>query len=208
MFKRMIRIGLLTLVLAAVAACGGGTASKPADEAGDGAGSAAEQPAGQPADAATGGDQAGDDNDDVAQIYSDDADAMVPGTTLTSCELISASDVAAAVGLAKVANGALEQNPTTLSPAHNQCTYEGDFGRVIVDLTPEDGANLYDAASGAYKGLELIDGIGDGAFWSDKNNRGFVWQDKVTVMLTIFVNDGIDPRDVTESLGKAMVDKL
>jgi hypothetical protein len=189
--------GLLVL---GVAACGGGaTAADP------------EAPAApaldQPADDAT----TVDPNDPAAVgavIY--DEEVPVPGTTLNACELVTASDVQAVVQAEKAIDaGTLKLNPTVLSPGHSACTYDGEFGRVIVELTPEDGANLYDAAYGAYKGREVISGLGDGAFWSDKNHRGFVWQEKVTAMFTILANDStLDPMTMTKDLGAAMLAKL
>jgi hypothetical protein len=132
----------------------------------------------------------------------------VPGTDLNACEIVTPDDVKSAfLATAEVAPGEFEADPTTLSPNHSECTYQGDFGRVIVSLTPEDGANLYDAAYGAYDGLEPITGLGDGAFWSDENHRGFVWKDRVAVMFTIFSGEpgGLE---VTKSLGAAMLAKL
>ena len=98
--------------------------------------------------------------------------------------------------------------PTVLSPGRNECTYEGAFGRLLVEVTPEDGANLYDAAYGAYDGLEAITGLGDGAFWSDKNHRGFVWQGRVTAMFTIFASGDLTGVELTRTLGEALVGKL
>jgi hypothetical protein len=52
-----------------------------------------------------------------------------------------------------------------------------------------------------------IAGIGDGAFNSDKNNRAFIWKEKVTVMLTMFVGWAAQLQVATD-LGKAIVEKL
>ena len=130
------------------------------------------------------------------------------GTELNACELVTAADIAAATGIDDVADGAFEENPTSLSPGHSECTYEGDFGRIIVDLTPEDGANLYDAARGAYDDASDITGIGDGAFNSAGENRAFIWQGPVAVMLTMFLNGDIEQLDVATSLGEAVIAKL
>lgn len=189
--------GLLVL---GVAACGGGNAADAdAPEA---------TTAVVVADDAAATVDPNDPADVGAAIYEDENPE--PGTTLNACEVVTAADVQAAVKAeAPVAAGMFEADPTVLSPNHSECTYEGEYGRLIVALTPEDGANLYDAAYGAYDGLTVIPGLGDGAFWSDKNHRGFVWQDKVAVMFTIFPNGGeFDPMDMTKTLGAAMLAKL
>ena len=130
-----------------------------------------------------------------------------PGTKLNACEILTADEIASATGATDVADGELEAAPTVLDEARTACTYQGDFGRIIVDLTPTDGANLYDAAIGAYDGAELYEGIGDGAFWSDKNNRAFFWKGSVNVMLTIFLNDA-DPSATAEKLGTVAIGKV
>jgi hypothetical protein len=96
---------------------------------------------------------------------------------------------------------------TSLSPGKTECTYEGDWGRLIVELTPEDGANLYDAARGAYKDASDITGTWDGAFNSAQNHRAFVWKGAVTAMFTMFLNEA-EQLDAAESLAKALVAKL
>jgi hypothetical protein len=134
---------------------------------------------------------------------------LQPGTALDACELITASDVAAATGIASVPAGEFKSNPDTLSPGHSKCTYRGDFGQIIVDLTPEDGANLYDAARGAYDDASDITGAWDGAFNSNQHHRAFVWKGAVTTMFTLFLTDpAVKQYDVAEQLGKAMVGKL
>ena len=73
---------------------------------------------------------------------------------------------------------------------------------------PEDGANLYDAARGAYKDASDITGIGDGAFNSRLNHRAFIWQDRVNVMLTMSLNGELEQLPIATELGKAIVAKL
>jgi hypothetical protein len=195
--RRLIAGGFLAV---SIAACGGGTAVT-VDEA-----------TLEPAPAASAvSDAAIDPNDPAAAgaVIYDEAEP-VPGTTLGACEIVTADDVKAAFGLdVAVGAGSFEADPTTLSPGHSECRYEGEYGRVIVDLTPEDGANLYDAAYGAYDGLEVIEGVGDGAFWAPKTNRGFVWQDKVTVMLSVYpVQMDLADAALIKALGEAVIGKL
>ena len=103
--------------------------------------------------------------------------------------------------------GEHKASPTSLSPGRTRCTYQGDWGRLIVELTPEDGVNLYDAARRSYKDASDITGIGDGAFNSNGENRAFVVEGPVAVMLTIFVR-GKAQVEVATSLAKAVVSKL
>jgi hypothetical protein len=190
--NRSLRLLLAGGLVALVAACGG---------AGSGAGAGA--------DAGTNGDTGPAAAETTprptdAPFAEDDAK---PGTTLSACEILTADDVAGVTGVANVAAGELKPSPTVLDEAASNCTYEGEFGRIIVGLTPTDGANLYDAAIGAYDGAVLYEGIGDGAFWSDKNNRAFFWKGSVNVMLTIFLND-LDPVDTAEELGTLAIGKV
>jgi hypothetical protein len=136
--------------------------------------------------------------------------APEPGTTKNACELIAPSDVAAATGVdaAGISPGELKVSPTVLSPGHTECSYQGGFGRIIVALTPEDGANLYDAARGAYRDAVEIPGLGDGAFYSIDNDRSFVWQGPVTTMFTAFLNGDLELESVTRELGTRMLANL
>jgi hypothetical protein len=176
--KTTLRSILLIGLLAAVSACGGAAAGSP-PATGDETSAPAETLVPETADEGAPQDA-----------------APVPGTALNACEIVSPPDIAAATDIDGVEPGQFKSTPTTLSPGHSKCTYEGDFGRILVDLTPEDGANLYDAAAGAYKDAAPIPGIGDGAFYSADNDRAFVWKGSVAIMFTIFVNGELDPADV------------
>jgi hypothetical protein len=199
----LIRRAALGLLAFSLVACGG---SSPSDAAGD---AAVDAPAGMATSAAA--DPAADPNDPagVGAIVHEE-EVPVPGTTLGACEIITTADIKAAFGFSgTVADGVFEASPTVLSPGHTECAYEGDFGRVLVSLTPEDGANLYDAAYGAYDGLEVIPGLGDGAFWAADTNRGFVWQDRVTAMISVYAADGdVEEIELVTSLGQALIAKL
>ena len=193
--RSIAALGALLMISAIVfAACRGGTAA-PANDATTAPSIATSYESATPEEtAATGGGVEGN---------------LTPGTDLNACEIVTTDDVKAATkSTDPVAAGTLKASPTSLSPGHTECRYEGEFGGIIVALTPEDGANLYDAARGAYKDAGDIAGIGDGAFNSDKNNRAFIWKEKVTVMLTMFVGSGAAQLQVATDLGKAIVEKL
>ena len=187
--KRSIRLILAGGLVALVAACGGASSGQGAGSVGSDNGPTTAEATPRPTD-----------------VPFAEADAT-PGTALNACEILTADDIAIATQAEAVADGALEAAPTVLDENRTECTSEGDFGRIIVELTPTDGANLYDAAIGAYDGAELYDGIGDGAFWSDKNNRAFFWKGSVNVMLTIFLNDA-DPTTTAEQLGTLAIRKV
>ena len=187
----ILRAGAPLLALALVltlAACGGAGAAEPDPST---------TPAAEPTAAAT---------DAPATDAPVDAPAP-PGPALDACAIVTAADVQAATGASDVEPGELKATPTSLSPGRTRCTYQGDWGRLIVELTPEDGVNLYDAARGSYKDASDITGIGDGAFNSNGENRAFVVKGPVAVMLTIFVG-GKEQLDVATSLATAVVAKL
>jgi hypothetical protein len=192
--RSIVALGALLLISAiAFAACSGGTAAPANDATSAPSMVTPDESAAPDATAATGGGVEGN---------------LTPGTDLDACQIVTTADVAAAFNLKfPVAEGTLKATPTILSPGHTECRYEGEYGGVIVALTPEDGANLYDAARGAYKDAADIAGIGDGAFNSDDNHRAFIWKDKVAVMLTLFVGE-LSQLQVATDLGSAVVEKL
>jgi hypothetical protein len=184
MTRSVLPAGLLLAILT-LAACGGGGTTTPSTT--PAASQAVESPASS----------------------EPDPGEPTPGTALKACELITADDIKTATKAASVDPGVGKDSPTSLSPGQTECAYEGDYGRIIVELTPEDGANLYDAARGAYKDAVDIGGLaGDGAFNSDGNNRAFIWKGAVTIMLTMFLDGELDQTAVATSLGQAMLDKL
>ena len=140
------------------------------------------------------------------------AGAPAPGTDLDACEIVTAADIAAATGLEEVdiPDGELAEKPTSLSPGHTECRYSGDWGGLIVALTPEDGANLYDAARGSYADASDREVTGaDGAFWSEQNKRGFFWKGAVTVMLQVtHLASGADRGEMVTAIGQAAIDKV
>jgi hypothetical protein len=185
--RTSIRLLLASGLIALVAACGGAATAGSGDDAS------------QVAETA-----------DVIEATSDAAEdaAPQPGTDVNACEIVTAADIETATDTDGIGDGEFEANPTVLSPGHSECTYEGDFGRLIVSLTPEDGENLYDAAAGAYKDAVVMDGVGDGAFYSADNNRAFAWKGNVTIMFTIFVSGDLDAAEVSRDLGLAALAKV
>ena len=138
--------------------------------------------------------------------------APVAGTDLDACELVEPADIAAALDLepADVAAGELTESPTSLSPGHTDCRYTGDWGGLSVSLTPEDGANLYDAARGSYADAADLEIAGaESAFWSADQKRGFFWKGAVTVMLQFsHITTGADIADATAAIGQAAMDRV
>jgi hypothetical protein len=148
---------------------------------------------------------------DGAEATADDG-VPEPGTDLSACEIVAPADVEAALDLepGAVADGELTESPTTLSPGHSECRYGGDWGGLVVSLTPEDGANLYDAARGAYEDASDREVTGaDGAFYSADATRGFAWKGNVAVMLQItHLAAEADWDAVTTALMQASMDKV
>jgi hypothetical protein len=181
--RQLVRVIMLATLAAVNAACGGNAEATPAAST-----AASAAPA--------------------LETTSPEAGEPTPGTALNACEIVTADDIKAATKVASVTAGTLKATPTSLSPGGTECRYEGDFGGIIVALTPEDGANLYDAARGAYKDAVDITGLGDGAFTSDQNDRAFIWKGAVTVMLTTFLSGELDKVVVSKDLGERIISKL
>jgi hypothetical protein len=136
-----------------------------------------------------------------------------PGTALTSCELVTPADIEAAVGLdaGTVDEGELDAGGTILDPAANDCTYDGEWGRLIVSVTPTDGVNVFDAVNDSF-GDEAEDlGLGDGALWFEDDDRGYFLSGPVMLRLqfSFLTEGGFDSfRDPTVALGEAFLEKL
>ncbi|HSJ00502.1 MAG TPA: hypothetical protein VLA59_08960 [Patescibacteria group bacterium] len=147
-----------------------------------------------------------------APAVSQEPAAPAAGTDLDACELVTPADIAAALDLepADVAEGDLTESPTSLSPGHTDCRYQGDWGGLSVSLTPEDGANLYDAARGSYADAADLEIAGaESAFWSADQKRGFFWKGAVTVMLQFsHITTGADIADATAAIGQAAMDRV
>ena len=113
--NRSLRLILAGGLVALVAACGGGASAQGPDSGSDA----------KPATA-----DATPRPTDVPMAEENAA----PGTKLNACEIVTADEIASATGAADVADGKLEAAPTVLDEARTACTYEGEFGRIIVDL--------------------------------------------------------------------------
>jgi hypothetical protein len=182
-------LGLTLALTLALAACGGGSATRSAPDDSSDPGPSDEPAATQSAE-------------------------PTPGTALTACELLTPADIETALGLepGTVAEGEHTETPTVLDAAENECRYQDEaWGGVIVRVTPTDGANLYDAARGAYADASDLVIVGsDGAFWSDDTKRGFVWVDPVSAMIQIgFVSvESPEWGDIAEQLLTSIVEKV
>ena len=195
MSTRLAFAPLLVLTLL-VAACGGGTAAT------TGPGQSTAQPT-----------QAAEQPEDTFEPGPAEADAT-PGTALTSCELVTPADIEAAVGLdaGTVDEGEFKETPDILDDYGNECRYNSDWGGLIVDVTPTDGVNTYDAVLDVFgEDAESIDGIGDGALWFEDNDRGYFIKGSVMVLLqfTHIAEGEFDSfRDPTVAVGEAAISKI
>jgi hypothetical protein len=139
------------------------------------------------------------------------ADAT-PGTSLTACELVAPADIEAALGLdaGTVAQGTLKPAPTTLDPVANECRYEGqDWGSLVVQATPTNGAKTYATVVKVYGDTgEALD-VGDGGYWFESSDRGYFLKGSVMVIVQfVFIAGGTKFREPSISLGKALVAKV
>jgi hypothetical protein len=189
MTKSRFAIALL-VVTATLAAC---SSTPPA-------GSPTGQPTGQPSSQPT-------------QPQETDAGDPTPGTDLSACELVTPADIEAALEYeaGTVDDGELVQQPTSLDAAINECRYTGDWGGLIVNSTPTDGVNVYDAVASAFGDeAEPLD-IGDGGLWFEDDDRGYFLKGSVMVRLqfTHLTEGGLTSfRDPTVALGEAAVAKV
>jgi hypothetical protein len=137
-----------------------------------------------------------------------------PGTALSSCELVTPADIEAAVELdaGTVQPGLHKDTPTPLDPADNECRYEGDWGGLVVMVTPTNGKNTFDAVKKSFgEDAEEIAGVGDGALWFADNDRGYFVKGSVLVLLqfTHLVDTELTSfRDPTIAIGTAAVGKI
>ncbi len=193
--SRTMPFALFLLLAILIAACS--TTSSPSDDG------ATESEAGQPSTAASA---------EASVAPSADPDEPEPGTDLDACEIVTAADIESALELdaGTVAAGELSETPTVLSPGHTDCRYSGDWGGLVVSLTPEDGANLYDAARGSYADASdvVLTGV-DGAFWSADQGRFFAWKGAVAVMLQFtHITTGADAKAANTAIAQAAMDRV
>jgi hypothetical protein len=176
---------VLSLALLAAACGGGGTAS-------DGAASEEPEP-GASVDVAA-------SNEAPASEAADE-----PGTTLTACEVVTAEDITAVTGVA-AEPGVGEAKPNVLAPNYNECVYQGEYGRVVVQLNPDVGDRVFDAAKGVADDAKDIAGIGDGTFWTEQNRSLYAVKGKVNVLLRMGV--GGDEEAVATELARRAIARL
>lgn len=135
-----------------------------------------------------------------------------PGTALSACELVTPADIEAALSLdaGTVSEGTLEETPTGLDPASNECQYTDEsWGGLLVMVTPTDGVNTFDAVTDAFgENAEVIDNVGDGALWFEDNNRGYFLKGSVMVILQVHFVEAPDLLAPTIALGEALVAKI
>jgi hypothetical protein len=192
---RVTWAALPLLVLVLVAGCGSSTGSSPGGAAAtagaaESSASVAPEPTAQP----------------------DTADAT-PGTSLTACELVAPSDIEAVLGLdpGTVAEGTLKPVPATLDPAENQCRYDDqDWGGLVVQATPTKGASTFATVVKVYGDSgEPVDGVGDGGYWFEDNDRGYFLKGSVMIIVQfVSIADGTKFREPSIELGKAFVAKI
>jgi hypothetical protein len=137
-----------------------------------------------------------------------------PGTSLTACEIVAPADIEAALELdaGTVDEGELREAGTVLDPAATECRYQGDWGGLVVSLTPADGVNVFDALVSSFGDEAEALEIGDGALWFGENDRGYFLSGPVMVRLQ-FTHLTEAPasgtfREATIAIGTAALEKV
>ena len=137
-----------------------------------------------------------------------------PGTALSACDIVAPADIEAAVELdaGTVGEGELKEAGTVLDPAATECRYQGDWGGLVVSLTPADGVNVFDALVSSFGDQADALEIGDGALWFGDDDRGYFLQGPVMVRLQ-FTHLTERPasgtfREATIAIGTAALAKL
>ncbi len=185
------------MALFATASCGGATTSDTGY--GGGGGSSPEAAT----DGQGGGNEGGGNEAGGA--------AAVPGTNLTACELVTADDVAAALGLdaGSVADGDLHQLESDVDPNVTECRWAAqDWGGLSVIVAPGEGADDFATAKESLADRAEPLAIGDEALWVDDIERGYFLKGTVLVTVQfIFLTDRSPFREPTISLGTAAVAK-
>ena len=166
-----------------------------------------------PADSGSGGGQPSQGSEPSPAGEEGQAGEPTPGTTLTACQIVTAADVASALTLdpGAVAEGTLDRHGTVLDAAANECTYEDDsWGGLIVNVTPTDGVNTFDALVSAYGDeAEAVAGMGDGALWFEDDDRGYFIKGSVLFFLQFtFLVDPVPLREPTLAIGAAGLARL
>lgn len=128
--------------------------------------------------------------------------AVEPGEvdleSLDACQLVAASAVEGAVGMA------VEPAPID-EPGLVGCAFSSDSGTPVTVLVGESFINP-DAAE-VPTGTEEVSGIGDLAYWNPPFNRLQFISDGYDVQVTVTI-DGGDPRAVAETIGSAVAGSL
>ncbi len=134
-----------------------------------------------------------------------------PGTDLTACQLVTAADVAAALGLdaASATDGDLNRLGSDQDPNVTECRWVEDWGGLSVMVEPGNGANTFaDTKQALADRAEALD-IGDGALWVDDLERGYFLKGSVLVTVTFTrLADRSPFREPTISVGTAAVGKV
>ncbi|RPH32845.1 MAG: hypothetical protein EHM90_06590 [Chloroflexi bacterium] len=135
-----------------------------------------------------------------------------PGTDLTACQIVLPADIEVALGLdtGTVAEG--EDTPVAEDPTYpgaSQCTYAGEWGRVLVGLIPADGDQAFaDFAATGDDRAEDLD-VGDGGLWFEDIERGLFLSGPVLVDIAwIRLTESVPLREPTIELGEAALARL
>jgi len=134
-----------------------------------------------------------------------------PGTSLTSCEMITPADIEAALQLDP---GTVDEGQTSPlaegdDPAANSCKWSGDWGSFSIIVNPTLGASYFaDATESLAERAEVIS-VGDGGLWVADIERGYFLKGSVMILAQFLrITGDASPRDAVIALGTDAVNRI
>jgi hypothetical protein len=134
-----------------------------------------------------------------------------PGTSLTACQLVTPSDIEAALDLdpGTAAPGDARE-VTSEDPAASECSYLAQsWGGLVVQVLPTIGATEFEAmVASSGDRAERVE-VGDGGLWLEGIERGYFLKGRVLVIIQFTrLVDQVPLREPTIALGTSAVAKL
>jgi len=134
-----------------------------------------------------------------------------PGTSLTSCEMITPSDIESALDLDPGTVDEGEPRPLAEGddPAANSCQWDGDWGSFSIIVNPTLGASYFaDTVESVGDRAETV-AVGDGGLWVGDIERGYFLKGSVMVLAQFLrITGDASPKDAVIALGTAAVNRI
>lgn len=134
-----------------------------------------------------------------------------PGTSLTACDLVTPTDIDAALGLDEgTAVPGEAREVAGDDPAASECSYLAQpWGGLVVQVSPTLGARQFESTlASAGDRAEQLD-VGDGGMWLEGVERGYFLKGSVMVIIQITrLVEEVPLREPTIELGEAAIARL